>query len=72
MLREKILGAPAAAALGIDAIVRRALDGRTSERDATVALASTLIGMLRAGERDALDALRAEAARAELPAVASL
>lgn len=72
VLREKLLGAPAAGVWAIDAIVRRALDGRTSRRDATVTLGSVLIGMRRAGETEALDALRAEAARAGLTVVVAL
>jgi len=72
VLREKLLGAPAAAVWGIDAIVRRALDGRTSRRDATVTLASVLIGMRRAGDSQGIDALRTEAARAGLTVVVAL
>jgi hypothetical protein len=72
ILREKLLGAPAAGVSAIDAIVRRSLDGRTISRAATIALGSTLIGMRRAGESRALDALRTEAARAGLAAVVAL
>lgn len=72
VLREKILCDPASGVWEMDAIVRRAQGGTPIARDATVALGSMLIGMRHAGETTSLEALRIEAERAGLAAVAAL